>query len=297
MSQNRIADFQKITLPSQELSNKAKLAYLSSSKYLQSCMTNSVISKRSLEFYLRRTYESDPVLESFNFYKDADNIKLKIFIEGLLNFLSENDDLSEGENNFETFKATIYNDNSSLVKKMRELVTKLNSTAHTIKVIKQTEEEFFKSLGKDLSPRFAPHKSDELNFIIQENANLVALIEEITKDVESFLETGQNSNEPDILTRIQSYDNSPSIERQEKIQINDGLGLNQISPFGKRFSLGSDHKMAKGHSAYFESDLKGAQEEKDKPQERSDGQRSSTLIQIYEYIYFIPLICKATHKG
>src|SRR3569623_931317 len=73
------------------LSHIAKSCYGSCAKSLQSFMTNSIISKKAMDFYIKKTFEPEFGPGMYNFYKETDVTKLKILIEGILDQLGHID--------------------------------------------------------------------------------------------------------------------------------------------------------------------------------------------------------------
>src|SRR5688572_14862517 len=72
-----------------EMSEQAKLFYLMAAQDLQKHITNSIISNRNIDFYLKKTFDADQTLNYYNFYKETDPTKLKLFIENLLKKICE----------------------------------------------------------------------------------------------------------------------------------------------------------------------------------------------------------------
>ena len=72
-----------------EMSDQAKIFYYMAAQELQKHVTNSIIANRNLDFYLKRSFELDPTIAYYNFYKETDVTKLKVFLENFLNYIPD----------------------------------------------------------------------------------------------------------------------------------------------------------------------------------------------------------------
>jgi len=176
-----------------EMSEQAKLYYLMAAQDLQKHITNSIISNRNIDFYLKRTFEGDGVLNYYNFYKETDATKLKVFIENMIKKISEKEVLSEQsqEQTYEEQPSRLsanktYIDNEQL-KKFADLELQLKSTLHSLRITKSSELEVLNQIVRNLKqyPQLSKTKND-IEFLLAENENCINLVDGIVNDLENI---------------------------------------------------------------------------------------------------------------
>ncbi len=230
----------KIIQPTQiELSEQAKLYYLMAAQDVQKHITNSIISNRSIDFYLKKTFEADSVMNYYNFYKETDPTKLKLFIENLMKKISEKEAIPDHSHVQDELPSRLTADrtiteNESL-KKLQEVELQLRTTLHSLRITKSTELEILNQIVKNLKqyPQMSKMKND-FEFLAAENENCINMVETIVSDLENFNQGVKNESkdfikEEDLSTERQFVKMRPSEEKPKKEPLTNKYIENQIS--------------------------------------------------------------------
>lgn len=174
-----------------EMTDQAKIFYYMAAQDLQKHTTNAIISNRTLDFYLKRSFEADPTINYYNFYRENDPTKLKVFIENLLKYIPERNTKQNQDILAEFQTGPI---DSTVQNKLTELEYHLKNTVYSLRVAKASELEIIKQITKSSfsNSQMSKFKQD-LDFVLTENENYLNNLENITNDLQSFNKTAINS--------------------------------------------------------------------------------------------------------
>jgi hypothetical protein len=197
-----------------EMNPLAMNLYMNTGKTLQNYLTNCIISKRSLDFYLKKTFENDPALTEYNFYKEIDPIKLKIIIETLLKNIKPDSKAEFAKSS--PIKRTEGNSTElaeDYKQRLKSFITQVNNMINSVKATKKAEFNLFKYILKELLPNIKSEQvKSDIQFIIQENATLEGMLDNISRDAEQFDQELIASSFADFNATNESASRSP--ERQ-----------------------------------------------------------------------------------
>jgi hypothetical protein len=221
--QSKKKDSTPITPTSQELSALAQSLYATSSKTLQNYLTNCIISKRNIDFYLKRTFDVDPTLKSYNFYKETDPIRLKILLEIMMKNVH-----TEAATKYQAAKSTEdTNISEELKTKLNSLLSKVTITTNSIQSTKKAEYKLFKYILDELLPHINSDEIKEnIQYIIEENANIEHMIDSLNKEADQFSHELSKDTFIDFALTTESPQKSPEKGNRD-IFIDD----DNISPF------------------------------------------------------------------
>jgi hypothetical protein len=197
-----------------ELNPAAMSLYINTAKTLQNYLTNCIISKRSLDFYLKKTFDGDSALADYNFYKELDPIKLKIIIETLLKNIKPEGKVELAKSS--PIKRTEGNSSElaeDYKQRLKNFITQVTSMISSVRATKKAEFNLFKYILKELLPNIKSDQvKNDIQFIIQENANLEGILDSISKESEQFDQELIASSFADFNAMNESLNKSP--ERQ-----------------------------------------------------------------------------------
>lgn len=237
--------------PVSEMSPQGTSIYINTAKTLQNYLTNCIISKRSLEFYLKKTFENDQALSEYNFYKEIDPIKLKIIIETMLkNIKSEyrNDPRGGSPNRRGDANSTELAEDYK--QRLRSYLGQINSMVNSIKATKKAEFNLFKYILKEVLPTIKSDQiKNDIQFIIQENANLEGILDTVNRETEQFNQELAAASFADFnITQESAPSKSP--EREMTIQEDDAPQQKTIS---KKMSKVMDDQKTESKNDPFEN--------------------------------------------
>lgn len=190
-----------------EMSDQAKIFYYMAAQEVQKHVTNSIIANRNLDFYLKRSFELDPTIAYYNFYKETDVTKLKVFLENFLKYIPERQNRIKDESESDLKKVP---DELKLIKRVNQLEYELKNTLYSLRVTKASELELINELIKSAKSSTQTTKlKNEIEFILAENDNYLSKFEQILAEVQgvskSTYHSPQNGRNKDHQEEINEY--------------------------------------------------------------------------------------------
>jgi len=202
-----------------EISPELLATYVTASQEYKKLITNSCVSRKPIEFYLKHTFKDTSLAEEYNFYNENNLLKLKTFFESLLIEINKNalsfatsnsmltDEIEQKAKNNEIKDKDLKIINEQL----NELKKSLKHFLNCLHLITQAESKYYEGVEKGNIYFKIDHQKFKLNkqALFQESENLITFTNNLIHILES-LDFAINN----ILTNQENYTQTTERERR-----------------------------------------------------------------------------------
>lgn len=253
--------FSQTAMSQPDLISESFFSFTAAAQQTKKSITNSFISRKPIEFYIKNLFQNKNIMDEYDFYKETNINKIKLFLENFLNELSKPPSYGSRETfGFHPERVNTYGSNyksneskgvsiEMVNEQLNELKSCLKHFTKSLSEINHAELEYMESIEKTNLSRITQKYKVNKQVLFQESENLIVFTNNLIQYLEMLnLNISETPKRPENTTAFSVTD----LETKEDLKMQDKMTQTVPSPPKQKAEKSIMSKDTSGYVIFIE---------------------------------------------